>query len=64
MNNDNTILIVDDSDTQRTHLQNILEEAGYKTITATSGNQAIEVAEQHSPDAIFLDIIMEDGDGI
>jgi len=61
--NKHTILIVDDSDTQLIHLKNILEEAGYKTIMAKSGNQAIEMAEKLSPDAILLDIIMEDGDG-
>jgi len=54
----NTVLIADDSNTQLTYLKNILETAGYKTITATSGNEAIEL-----PDLIMLDIIMEDGDG-
>jgi len=34
MNNNNTILIVDDSVTELKHLQNILEDAGYKVITA------------------------------
>lgn len=59
----NTILIADDSDTQLQHLKRILEDAGYKTITATSGNQAIALSEEKSPDAIMLDIVMEDGDG-
>ena len=58
-----TVLIADDSDTQLTHLKSILEAAGYKTITATSGNQAIALSEQLSPDAIMLDIVMDDGDG-
>lgn len=63
MDNKNTILIVDDSGSQLKHLQTILEDAGYKTITASSGNEAIAVAEKHKPDAVMLDIIMEDGDG-
>lgn len=58
-----TILIADDSDTQLTHLKSILEAAGYKTITANSGNEAIALSEKMSPDAIMLDIVMEDGDG-
>ena len=58
-----TILIADDSDTQLQHLKRILEEAGYNTITATSGNQAKALSEKMSPDAIMLDIVMEDGDG-
>jgi len=58
-----TILIADDSDTQLTHLKSILESAGYTTITASSGNQAIKLSEKMKPDAIMLDIVMEDGDG-
>ena len=63
MNSKHTILIADDSDTQLQHLKSILEDAGYNTITATSGNQAIALSEKMSPDAIMLDIVMEDGDG-
>ena len=63
MNNKQTILIADDSNTQLQHLKMILEDAGYKTITARSGNQAIALCEKISPDAIMLDIVMEDGDG-
>jgi len=59
----NTVLIADDSNTQLAYLKNILEKAGYKTITATSGNEAIEFSEENKPDLIMLDIIMEDGDG-
>ena len=58
-----TVLIADDSDTQLQHLKTILESAGYKTITATSGNEAIALSETESPDAIMLDIVMENGDG-
>lgn len=63
MNNKNTILIVDDSGTQLKHLKTILENAGYKTISASSGNEAITVTEEMKPDAVMLDIIMDDGDG-
>ncbi len=58
-----TILIADDSDTQLAHLKSILESAGYTTITASSGNQAVTLNEKMQPDAIMLDIVMEDGDG-
>lgn len=63
MNGIRTILIADDSDTQLTHLKSILENAGYTTITASSGNQAVTLSEKMQPDAIMLDIVMEDGDG-
>ena len=58
-----TVLIADDSETQLVHLKSILESAGYNTITANSGNQAISLSKSLSPDAIMLDIVMEDGDG-
>ncbi|CAA6825842.1 MAG: Two-component system response regulator [uncultured Thiotrichaceae bacterium] len=41
----------------------ILEAAGYSVVSAVSGNEAAALAEKHQPDLIFLDIIMEDGDG-
>ncbi len=59
----NTVLIADDSETQLKHLKNILETAGYKTITASSGNKAIELSKTNNPDLIMLDIVMDDGDG-
>lgn len=58
-----TVLIADDSDTQLAHLKSILEAAGYTTITANSGNEAIALSESMTPDVIMLDIVMEDGDG-
>lgn len=58
-----TILIADDSQTERLHLSRILQNAGYQVILANSGNEARMLAEAHNPDVIFLDIIMEDGDG-
>jgi len=57
MNNNNTILIVDDSVTELKHLQNILEDAGYKVITASSGNQAIAITSEMKPDAVMLDVV-------
>lgn len=63
MANKQTILIADDSDTQLLHLKSILETAGYNTITASSGNMAIELSEKIKPDVIMLDIVMADGDG-
>jgi len=59
----NTVLIADDSNTHLIHLKNILEAAGYKTITAHSGNEAVELCETNKPDLIMLDIVMDNGDG-
>jgi len=58
-----TILVVDDSHADRVKLETLLAEAGYKVITCSSGQEAVEVANSQSPDLIFLDIVMEGMDG-
>lgn len=59
----NKVLIVDDSQTDLKNLQNIVEGKGIRTVTATSGKEAIEKAKNESPDLIFMDIIMDNMDG-
>ena len=57
------ILVVDDTNTDRLNLQNILHEAGFQVVTAASGREAVEVVLSERPDLVFLDIIMDDMDG-
>lgn len=57
------ILIADDSNTERTHLRKVLESAGYNVLVASSGKEALSIAQSELPDLILLDIIMENGDG-
>ena len=57
------VLVVDDSATDREHLQDVLEQENFKVITVSSGQDAIDAASSESPDLIFLDIIMEGMDG-
>ena len=59
----NKILVVDDVATDRMHLREILSDAGYQVITASSGREALNLASSDKPDLIFLDIVMEDMDG-
>nr|CAA6799718.1 MAG: Two-component system response regulator [uncultured Thiotrichaceae bacterium] len=63
MTNIKNVLVADDSLTERTNLTRVLEGAGYTVTSAVSGNEAAALAEKNLPDIIFLDIIMEDGDG-
>lgn len=58
-----TILVVDDSKPIAEYVQVVLEERGYKTITANNGSQAIAMAVEYRPDLILLDIMMPDVDG-
>jgi len=57
------VLIVDDSSTQLKQLEEIVSAAGYLTITADNGHDAIEMAKRENPDAMLLDIIMDDMNG-
>ena len=58
-----TILVVDDSKAISEFVQVVLEERGYKTITANNGSQAMVMAVEYRPDLILLDIMMPDVDG-
>ncbi len=58
------VLIVDDEPGILTALSNILEDEGYQTVTATSGNEALELYHEKRPDVVFLDIWLPDRDGL
>ena len=58
------VLIADDSRLQRKLLQQILQEAGYKTILACDGVEAVELFRQEQPDLVLLDIKMPNMEGI
>ncbi|MBN1287807.1 MAG: hybrid sensor histidine kinase/response regulator [Anaerolineae bacterium] len=58
------ILVVDDSITTRTLEKNILEAAGYQVITATDGQEALELVTHSACDLIISDIEMPRMDGL
>jgi len=53
-----TILIVDDSPTERHILGEMLISGGYAITNAESGEEAIERAKHEKPDLILMDVIM------
>lgn len=57
------ILIVDDSPDNIAIASMILEKDNYEILTATSGEQALEMARKARPDVILLDIQMPQMDG-
>ncbi len=57
------VLVVDDSLTDLTNMSNIVTDAGYLVVTATSGQEALDKAMLEKPDLIFLDIMMPGQDG-
>jgi CheY-like chemotaxis protein len=59
------ILIVDDEEDIREVAQLTLEAVGgWEVLTAASGNEGLAKAEAEQPDAILLDIMMPDLDGL
>ncbi len=58
-----SILIVEDSQVERTRLNTLLSRAGYRTSTAENGEVAVEAAKKSIPDLILMDINMPVMDG-
>jgi len=59
-----TALVVDDSPANRAILASLLESAGVGVITANGGLEALELAGAHHPSIIFMDLKMNDLDGL
>lgn len=57
------VLIVDDSATDLKKLEEIVASGGYAVITAVSGKEALERVKSDHPDAVLLDIMMNDLNG-
>ena len=58
-----TLLIVDDDAEVRNLLEILLQEQGYRTLTASTGEQALALVAQQPPDLILLDAMMPDTNG-
>lgn len=59
------ILLVDDEKDITDLLEEVLRKDGFKNILkAASGQEAIELCKMHQPDAVVLDIMLPDIDGI
>lgn len=59
------ILLIDDEETIREVVQLGIEiEAGWQVAIASSGLEGIDLAQTQQPDAILLDVMMPDMDGI
>ena len=60
-----TVLVVDDDDAIREITQVALElVASWEVVTAGGGHEALAQAAEHRPDAVLLDLMMPDMDGL
>jgi two-component system cell cycle response regulator DivK len=58
-----TILLADDHEDNRLALLTVLDREGYATLGAANGEQAVQVAREHLPDLILMDLAMPVMDG-
>ena len=58
------ILVVEDNDRNMKLFRDVLVATGYRTLEATTGGEAIELATAQAPDLVLMDIQMPDVDGV
>jgi CheY-like chemotaxis protein len=57
------VLVVDDSDELLGLIGAWLQDEGYILFTASSGSQALDIAQSHDPDVVLLDVVIPPPDG-
>ena len=57
------VLVVDDSQVDRSRLEKLVADAGYLVSSAANGAQALEMAKRTKPDLVLMDINMPEMDG-
>ncbi len=57
------ILIVEDSDDIRALLSELLEDEGYRVVTASNGEDGLKAAQVHYPQLILMDLSLPGMDG-
>lgn len=64
MNEQETILIVDDDENTRKSLSLIFNKKGYETETAGTGQEAIDKAQERFLNLALLDVRLPDTEGV
>jgi two-component system, OmpR family, alkaline phosphatase synthesis response regulator PhoP len=60
----NSILVVDDEQRLRDLVRSYLEHEGFAVRTAGDGVTALDLARQHAPDLVVLDLMLPGLDGL
>jgi two-component system, cell cycle response regulator DivK len=58
------VLVVEDNEKNMKLFRDVLLASGYRTLEATTGGQAVELATSHSPDLVLMDIQLPDIGGV
>jgi len=59
-----TILIIDDEQSIRDLLREVLEKAGHRVIEARDGREGLTLYSQQPVDLVIMDLLMPDTDGL
>jgi two-component system cell cycle response regulator DivK len=58
------ILVVEDNEKNMKLFRDVLVATGYRTLEATTGIEAVDMASEHVPDLVLMDIQLPDLDGV
>jgi two-component system, cell cycle response regulator DivK len=58
------ILVVEDNEKNMKLFRDVLQASGYETVEATTGEAAIELAVEHEPTLVLMDVQLPGIDGI
>jgi two-component system cell cycle response regulator DivK len=58
------ILVVEDNEMNMKLFRDVLLATGYRALEATTGGEAVELAVEHAPDLVLMDIQLPDADGV
>jgi two-component system cell cycle response regulator DivK len=58
-----TVLIIEDNDKNMKLARDVLQNKGYKTLEAVTGEDGVRLAKENAPDLVLMDIQLPDIDG-
>jgi two-component system cell cycle response regulator DivK len=58
------VLVVDDNEKNMKLFRDVLQAKGYRTLEATTGEEAVALTTEHQPDLVLMDIQLPDIDGV
>jgi two-component system cell cycle response regulator DivK len=58
------ILVVEDNAKNMKLVRDVLQATGYRTLESTTGGRALELALEHRPDLVLMDVQLPDLDGV
>ena len=58
------VLVVEDNEKNMKLFRDVLQASGYDLLEATTGERALELAAEHQPNLVLMDIQLPDLDGV